>query len=59
MIVSAKGINPSEVHVFSLALFMTVFFGVLIGYIFVFWFASAFPVTNGNSTITSYTEEDE
>lgn len=59
MIVSAKGIDPRDVHIFSLAMFMSIFFGVIIGYIFVFWFASAFPTNSGMHKIVPYMEENE
>lgn len=58
MIVSAKGINPADVNMFSLALFITVFFGVLIGYIMVFWFASAFPSENIHKIESQYDDEE-
>ncbi|WP_022772130.1 hypothetical protein [Butyrivibrio sp. AE2015] len=59
MIVSAKGIDPRDVHMFSLAMFMSVVFGVLFGYIFVFWFSSAFPSNEEKHKIVPYVEENE
>jgi hypothetical protein len=58
MIVSAKGINPADVHIFSMAVFITLFFGVLIGYIMVFWFASAFPSSNIHKIEAQYGNDE-
>lgn len=59
LILSAKGYASPKLHVYSLSLFLTVFFGVVLAYTFVFWYASAFPVIRATSNVNAYTEDTE
>ncbi len=59
MIILEKGYNPQKFKLYKLACFLTIFFGVIIAYIFVLWFASALPINpDPNSNDRTIDNED-
>ena len=59
MILISRGIKPESAHLFGFALFMALFFGTLISYIFVFWFATALPTIKPVADIAVPDEDEE